>query len=305
MGIATAPASSCDGRMAKTSETRGLLMGALGILGFSLTLPMTRIAVAEFDPVIVGMGRALISATLAAFMLWHRKSPLPGWRNVPSLLTVVAGVIIGYPLTSLAMQRVPSAHGAIVAGLIPLATALFALLRAHERPSRGFWIAAVAGSAAVVLFALAQGGWALHRADILLLVAVVLCGLGYAEGGRLAREIGGLELVGWALLLAVPIVAFPVARVIAVHGLHASARAWAALAYTGVVSMFLAFWAWYHGLALGGIARVGQIQLLQVFLTLGWAAFLLGEKITVWTALTAIFVVGTVAIGRRTAIVRA
>jgi len=291
--------------MEKTSETRGLLMGALGILGFSLTLPMTRIAVAEFDPVIVGMGRAVISATLAGIMLWQRKSPLPGWRNVPSLLTVTAGVIIGYPLlTSLAMQRVPSAHGAIVAGLIPLGTALFALLRAHERPSRAFWLATGAGSTAVVLFALAQGGWALHRADILLLVAVALCGLGYAEGGRLAREIGGLEVVGWALLLAVPIVAFPVARVIAVHGLHGSARAWAAFGYTGVVSLFLAFWAWYHGLALGGISRVGQIQLLQVFLTLGWAALLLGEKITLWTGITAVFVVGTVAIGRRTAIVR-
>ena len=286
-------------------ENRGLLIGGLGILGFSLTLPMTRIAVAEFDPVIAGMGRALISATLAGFMLWRQKAPFPGWHRVPSLLAVTLGVIIGYPfLTSIAMRTVPSAHGAVVAGLIPLATALFSFLRAHERPSRGFWLATGAGSAAVVLFALSEGGWALHGADILLLVAVALCGVGYAEGGQLAREIGGLQVVGWALLFAVPIVAIPVARVIVVHGLHASAKAWAAFGYTGIISLFVAFWAWYHGLALGGVSRVGQIQLLQVFLTLGWAALLLGEKLSLGTVLTAIFVVGTVAVGRKMVVVR-
>ena len=291
--------------MNRVDETRGLLLGGLGMLGFSLTLPMTRLAVAELDPVFVGLGRALVAAVLAAIMLAWRRDPLPARRHLPGLFIVALGVIVGFPLfSSLAMRHVPAAHGAVVIGLVPLATAVFAVLRTHERPSRGFWVAAFAGSAAVVAFALVEGGWHLQAADGLLLVAVILCGLGYAEGGRLARELGGWRVISWALVLAAPFIVVPVAMAAAAHGLHASARAWAAFGYTGVVSMFLGFWAWYHGLARGGVARVSQVQLLQCFLTLGWAALLLGEQVSSLTMVTAVLVVAIVALGRQAAILR-
>jgi drug/metabolite transporter (DMT)-like permease len=288
-----------------SDETRGLLLGGLGILGFSLTLPMTRLAVAELDPIVVGLGRALVAALLAAIVLAIRRQPFPGRRHLPSLAVVAGGAIVGFPLfSSLAMRQVPASHGAVVTGLIPLVTVAIATLRGHERPSPAFWCAAGAGSLAVVAFALAESGWSLRAADGLLLVAVVVCGFGYAEGGRLAREIGGGNVVLWALLLSVPMAAVPVTRVLLLHGAHASLRAWAAFSYTSVISVFLAFWIWYRGLALGGVARVSQIQLLQAFLTLGWAALLLHEPITHRTLITAAIVVATVAVGRRTAVRR-
>jgi drug/metabolite transporter (DMT)-like permease len=228
---------------------------------------------------------------------------MPALRHLPGLATVAVGVIGGFPLlTSLALRHVPASHGAIVVGLLPLATALFGALLAHERPSAGFWIAATAGSAAVALFALSESGWTVRPADGLLVLASVLCGLGYAEGGRLARELGGLATIAWALILASPAIAVAVAWASIGAGMHASALAWAAFGYTGVVSMFLAFWAWYHGLALGGIARVGQVQLLQVFVTLLWARLLLGEALTLRAVAAAAAVVGAVLVGRRAAV---
>jgi len=294
---------SLDGGPVLVDERRGLFLGALGVLGFSLTLPMTRIAVAELDPVFVGLGRALIAAALAAILLRWQGCPPPARRHLPSLLIVSLGVIVGFPLfSSLAVQHVPSAHAAVVVGLLPLATALFAVLRAHEKPSLAFWISAGIGSSAVVLFALAASGWAFRADDGLLLVAVLLCGLGYAEGGKLARELGGARVIAWALVLAAPLLAAPVTYVAFHHGLHASPRAWAAFGYTGIVSMFLGFIAWYQGLAIGGVARVSQVQLLQTFMTLVWSWLLLGEHLTLLTLGTAVVVVATVVLGRRTRI---
>jgi drug/metabolite transporter (DMT)-like permease len=273
------------------------------MLGFSLTLPMTRIAVQELPPVVVGLGRSLIAGLLGAALLWQRRARLPSRRQLPGLLLVAAGVIVGFPLlTSLALRHVPASHGAIVVGLLPLATALFGTWLAHERPSAAFWCAAIAGSAAVTAFALGESGWTPRAADGLLLLASVLCGLGYAEGGRLSRELGGLATISWALILASPAVAAAVAWSALASGLHASPIAWAAFGYTGVVSMFLAFWCWYHGLALGGIARVGQVQLLQVFITLVWARLLLGETVTASAVATAAVVAASVALSRKSAV---
>jgi drug/metabolite transporter (DMT)-like permease len=269
------------------------------MLGFSLTLPMTRVAVRELPPVFVGLGRSLVAAALGAAVLWIRRSPRPARRHLPGLALVAGGVIVGFPLlTAFALRRVPAGHGAIVVGLLPMATALFGTWLAGERPARGFWVAAALGSAAVVLYALHESAWSVRPSDGLLLAAAVLCGLGYAEGGRLSRELGGLATISWALVLASPAVAAAVAWSMA-GGLHASATAWGAFAYTGVVSMFLGFWAWYHGLALGGIARVGQVQLLQVFVTLGWAHLLLGESVSLSAVLAALAVAASVAVGRR------
>lgn len=291
--------------MSRAQETRGLLLGALGMVCFSFTLPMTRLAVAELDPLIVGLGRALVAAFFGALiLLWKRDRP-PARKHWPGLLVVALGAIIGFPLlTSFALRHAPSAHAAVVTGLLPLSTALFAVLRAHERPSRGFWLAALAGSTLVVVFALAESGWKITPSDSLLLLAVALCGLGYAEGGRLARELGGWRLISWALLIAAVLVVIPVGFNIAQKGLHASPRAWLGFGYVSLFSVFLGFIVWYQGLALGGVARVGQIQLLQPFLTFLWAALILGEHIGPLTLLTAACVITLVALGRKAVVVR-
>jgi drug/metabolite transporter (DMT)-like permease len=281
-------------------------LGLLGVCGFSLTLPMTRIAVHDLDPVLVGLGRSMISVVLAACVLLWRRDPFPGRRQLASLLVISLGVIVGFPLLSAyALRQVPAAHGAVVVAVLPLFTALCAALRAHERPSALFWMAAVAGSATVVVFVLHASGLRPTGADLLLLAAVVTCAMGYAEGGRLSRELGGWRVISWALVLACPFLAVPVALSAGAHGLHASPGAWAALAYMGVVSMFLAFWAWYEGLASGGVARVSQVQLLQPFLSLGAAWLLLGERISPSMLVAAIFVVASVAVGRRASIASA
>lgn len=289
-------------------ETTGMLLGLAGVAIFSLTLPFTRLAVAELDPLFATMGRAAIAALLAGAWLWWRRVPLPRRADLPALAIVAAGCVIGFPLlTSIAMRSLPASHGAVLVGVLPLATALFAALRGHERPSAGFWCAALAGSGVVIGFALSQSGGTLHVADVLMLAAVLCAGVGYAEGGRLARTMGGQQVIGWALLLAVP-VALPltVAQVWR-HGgamAAASAAAWGGFAYTAVFSMFIGFVFWYRGMALGGVARVGQVQLLQPFLSLLGAALVLGEPLRAAHLLFALAVIGVVAVGRRMAVRR-
>jgi drug/metabolite transporter (DMT)-like permease len=211
---------------------------------------------------------------------------------------VALGVVIGFPLLSAwALQKVPASHGAIVVGLLPLATAIAGVVRAGERPAPRFWLFSLGGTVLVVGYVLWAGGGRLQLADVLLLGAVVAA-LGYAEGGRLAREMGGWQVICWALLLAAPLVTGPVLWSCWQHGLQASPKAWAGFAYVSAVSMFLGFFAWYKGLALGGIARVGQVQLLQPFLTLTASAALLGERLSVGTLVVSVLVVGVVAAGR-------
>lgn len=282
-----------------------MVLGLLAVCGFSLTLPMTRLAVRDLDPVFAGLGRSLVSVVLAAVLLIVRREPLPGRRQLASLAVIALGVVVGFPLFSaFAMRHVPAAHGAVVAGLLPLATALCGTFRAHERPSAAFWLAAAAGTATVVGFVVMEHGLRPSAADLLLLLAVATCALGYAEGGRLSREIGGWRVISWALVLAAPFLAAPVAWSIAHHGLHASASSWAAFGYMGIVSMFLAFGIWYEALAMGGVARVSQMQLLQPFLSIGAAWALLGEHIPISTLVASALVVGTVAVGRRASIAR-
>lgn len=284
-----------------TSETKGVLYGLAGVAAFSLTLPMTRLAVADLAPMTVGLGRSLVAALLALGLLAFTRSPRPRRAQLPGLGLVAAGGIVGYPLLSTwAMQRVPAAHGAIVVGLLPLATALAGVLRAGERPAPRFWGFSLAGTALVVGYVLWSGGGRLQAADLWLLLGVAVGALGYAEGGRLAREMGGWQVICWALVLAAPLLLGPVVWSIAQHGLHASATAWVGFAYVSVGSMLLGFAAWYHGLAVGGIARVGQLQLLQPFLTIVASAALLGETLSADTVVVALLVVGLVAAGRRT-----
>ena len=286
-------------------EKLGLIYGFIGVACFSLTLPATRAAVADLDPTIVGLGRALVGAVLAGIYLLIIRAPLPSRAQFQSLLVIAIGMVIGFPLClSWAIARVPASHGAIVLGLLPLATAVIGALRGGERPSRAFWAASVAGSVLVVAFALVTGAGSLHLADLALLGTVVTGGVGYAEGGRLARELSGARVISWSLLVAAPFLIVPVALAIHRHGVAASPAAWLGFAYISGVSAWSGFFAWYRGLALGGIARVSQLQLLQPFLTLLASALLLGERITPLALGFALAIVACVALGRRAAIAR-
>jgi drug/metabolite transporter (DMT)-like permease len=280
---------------------RGLAWGFVGVASFSLTLPATRIAVAGLDPVFVGLGRAIVAAMLAAIVLVATRTPWPGWRLLPRLALVAGGVIVGFPLFSaLAMRQVPASHGAVIIGLLPLATALAAAWLAHERPSRAFWWSAAFGSAVVVAFAFWQGGGNPQPADGLLALAAISAALGYAEGGRLARSLGGWQVISWALVLAAPFVLLPTLLAADARLASATPAEWAGFAYVSVISMFLGFFAWYRGLALGGIAAVGQVQLLQPFLTIFASAWLLGEAVDPATFVAAALVIASIAMGRRT-----
>jgi len=284
----------------------GVVLGALGVLGFSFSLPATRLAVADLDPWFVAFGRAVVAGALAAAALAAIRAPRPTRDQVRRLGLVALGVVLGFPaLTSLALVTQTSSHGAVVIGFLPAATAVFAVLRAGERPTAAFWAASGAGLAAVVAFAATQGAAGLERGDLLLLGAVVLCGLGYAEGGALARELGGWRTICWALVLSLPLTV-PVALVAgAAEPLVAAPSAWLGFAYVALVSMFLGFFAWYAGLARAGVARTSQLQLAQPVLTLGWAAALLGEAVGMATLAAALAVLASVAATQRTRVVAA
>lgn len=281
-------------------ESQGMWLGLAGVAIFSLTLPFTRLAVAELDPVLVALGRAVVAAFCSALLLWRSKAVRPTASQWKSLVLIALGVVVGFPvLTSIAMRYVPASHGAVVLGILPLATALFGALRFGERPSAGFWLTAAAGSAIVVCFALSQGGGVLHWADLALFASVVAAAMGYAEGGRLSQSMGGFRVIAWALVLTVPL-ALPASVWLGWrYGVNASPRAWLGFAYVSLFSMFIGFFFWYKGLALGGIARVGQVQLLQPFLTLAAAALLLGEELNPRNLLFALSVLAVVALGRR------
>ena len=286
-------------------ETQGMWLGTIGVVIFSLTLPFTRMAVAELNPVLVALGRAVVAASGSALLLWWLGAPRPTPAQLRALLITALGVVVGFPvLSSIAMRTVPASHGAIVVGLLPLATALFGALRFGERPSPGFWVAALAGSALVIAFALWQGGGALHAADFALFGAVLAAAMGYAEGGRLSQTMGGQQVISWALVLSMPVLLPATVWLGWRYGVTASPKAWIGFGYVSIFSMFIGFFFWYKGLALGGIARVGQVQLLQPFLTLIGAALILGEALEANNFLFAVAVLAVVAVGRRMTIKR-
>jgi drug/metabolite transporter (DMT)-like permease len=266
-----------------------------------MTFPATTAAERSFGPVVVGVGRAVPAAVLAIIVLRARREPLlPPRAAVPRLLIVAATVGIGFGLLSaLALRHVSAVHGAVLTGLIPAATAGIAVLRAGERPRPAYWAALGLGLAVVVGFAIVQGGGRLRAADVILLVAIADAGLGYTEGGVLAREYGGWRVICWALILALP-VSVPVTAIAAVAEptRPVTASAVAGLAYVSVFSMCLGFFAWYQGLARGGVARVGRLQLAQPALSQCWSALLLGERVSWLTGLAAAAVIAATAVGR-------
>jgi drug/metabolite transporter (DMT)-like permease len=286
-------------------ETKGMLFGLVGVAIFSLTLPFTRMAVAELNPVFIALGRAVVAAIAAALLMWRVRAPWPTrlqWRGV---IIVALGCVVGFPVfTSIAMRNVPATHGAIVIGILPLATAVCGALRFGERPSPGFWMSAAVGSGLVISFAIWQGGGALQLADLALFSAVLAAGIGYAEGGRLSQVMGGQQVISWALIVSMPVLV-PITAFLAWHyGISASPKAWMGFAYVSLFSMFIGFFFWYKGLALGGIARVGQVQLLQPFLTLIAASWMLGETLEWSNMLFALAIIAVVMVGRRMPIQR-
>lgn len=290
--------------MPSGSPARGLLLGFLGVLIFSFTLPMTHIAVAQLAPLFIANGRAVVAGALAVAVLLITRQPRPKGRQWLRLAVVAGGVVFGFPLfTSFALQTVPSSHGAVVIGLLPAATAVVAVIRGKERPSLAFWLASGAGVLAVIVFvALAGGGLqGLRPGDLLLLGAVVAAAIGYAEGALLSREIGSWQTICWALVVALPVTVAITAVSVAPGWPRADAPAWLAFGYMALFSMFLGFFAWYRGLAIGPIARVSQIQLVQPVLTIVWSALLLGEALewTVWVGALVVILFAGIAVRAR------
>jgi drug/metabolite transporter (DMT)-like permease len=281
-------------------ETKGLLLGLLGITAFGLTLPITREVVSALDPLFVGLGRAFVAGLVATLWLAVTHSPVPRRRHWPRLLLVAAGAVLGFPLLSAwAMQTLPASHGGVVLGVLPLMTALVGTLMSDERPSMGFWLAGIAGSAVVVGYALQRGGGVLQPGDLALLGAVLSAAVAYAAGGQLAKDLGGGAVICWALVLALPFIAVPTLMMAPRTLAALPTQIWMGFLYLALVSQLFGFFLWNAGLALGGIARVSQVQLLQPLVTLLASGILLGERIDVATMGYALSIIALVALGRR------
>ena len=282
-------------------EHLGLLLGFVGKAIFGGTLPATRIAVSAIDPLALTAMRTAIAGLCSLALLIALRRPLPPRRLWPQLAIAMLCVSILFPLLmALAVQTVDASHGGVVLGVLPIATALVAVLITHERPKPLFWIASVAGAALVIAFALRQGGGALSAGDLLLFAAVAVSAVGYAFSGRLTAEMPGWEVISWILVMALPISLPAAALTLPPDVTHIALKPWLAVLYVAVFSQWVGFFAWNAGMATGGIARVSQVQLLQPFVTFALAAFFNGETITVQILLFAAAVVATVALSTRT-----
>jgi drug/metabolite transporter (DMT)-like permease len=269
------------------SSRAGLAWGLLGVLAFSFTVPFTRVAVGGLSPLFIGSGRAVIAAALAVAALSLTRQRFPNRVQWVRLAVVAGGIVVGFPLlTSFALTTAPASHGAVVIALLPAATAVMAVIRGKERPPTSFWVMAVIGAVVAIGFAALQGCGFAHMtsSDVLLFAAVVAAAIGYAEGGLLARELGAWQTVSWALVIASPLMLILTITAAVQQPPTGTPIQWAAFGYLAVVSMFLGFFAWYRGLAIGPMAQVSQVQLTQPVLSILWAALLLHEHLT-WTTI--------------------
>lgn len=263
--------------------TAGWGSGLLGVVIFSGSLPATRVAVGGFTPLFLTSARAVIAAVLGAALLAALHQPRPDKKDLMPLAVVAVGVVIGFPLlTALALQHIAAARSIVFIGLLPLATAMFGVIRGGERPKPAFWLFSVVGAASVAGFALRNSSSGSLAGDLLMIGAILLCGLGYAEGARLSRHLGGWQVISWALVGSLPVMALLALATWPQSWSDIGGPAWIGLAYVSIFSMLVGFVFWYRGLALGGIAAVGQLQLLQPFFGLALAGLLLGEPVA-WT----------------------
>jgi drug/metabolite transporter (DMT)-like permease len=279
----------------------GLLAGLAGVFLFGLTLPMTRLALDGFDAFAVGIGRAVPAGLMAAIVLLVSRQPVPPRKYWPSILLTGSGIIFGFPiLATIAMLYVPAAHGGVILAMLPLATAMAGALVGGERPSIGFWFAGIAGTLLVMVFAIVEAdGFTPTLADLLLLGSVLSAGLGYAYSGRLARIIGGWQTISWVLVFCLPFTILSTVLLAKMPETMPSLSAWTGFTYVAIMSQYVAFFFWNQGLALAGVARTGQLQLLQPFVTLPASALLLGEIVGWHHFGFALAVILVVAIGRR------
>ncbi|MGV1871073.1 DMT family transporter [Agrobacterium rosae] len=276
-------------------QSAGWVSGFVGVVIFSGSLPATRLAVTGFDPVFLTLARASIAGLLGLALLGVFRQKRPARADLVSLAIVSLGVVVGFPLlTAMALKHMTSAHSVVFIGLLPLATAIFAVLRGGERPRLAFWLYSCLGSALVAGFAMTQGGSASLTGDLLMLAAIALCGLGYAEGAALSRKLGGWQVISWALVLSLPVMLPLALFTMPASWSNIAGAAWGGLVYVSLFSMLIGFIFWYRGLALGGIAAVGQLQLLQPFMGLVLAASLLGETVSIPMPLTTLGVLACV-----------
>ncbi|MFG2575372.1 DMT family transporter [Streptomyces sp. NPDC048481] len=278
----------------------GTLQAALGVVAFSLTFPATAWGLEGFGPWALVAVRSVLAALIAGVCLLSLRIAPPPRRHWAGLAVVAGGVVVGFPLlTTLALRTSTTAHAAVVVGLLPLTTALLSALRTGARPSRAFWAAALAGAAAVAVFTVQQSGGALTTADLYLFGALLVCAAGYTEGGRLARVMPGWQVIGWALVLCLPLTLPAAALALAVEPVRLTAHSVAGLLWVAAGSQFLGLVVWYRGMAAIGVPRASQLQLAQPLLTLVWSVLLLGEHLTPAAPLTAAAVVVCIAVTQR------
>lgn len=269
-------------QISKDENISGWINGFIGVVLFSGGLPATKLAVMEMSPIFVTIVRAAVAGVLALTVLWLGKEKRPVKKDLIPLLLVSLGCVVGFPLLSaLALQYLTSAHSIVFLGMLPLATAVFGVMRGGERPHSVFWFFSITGSLLVIGYAVSQGISASPIGDILMLLAVILCGMGYAEGAKLSKTLGGWQVISWALVLALPVM-IPLFFIYFPDDIeNVSFQGWFGMAYISLFSMFIGFIFWYKGLAQGGIATVGQLQLLQPFFGLALAAWLLHEQVSI------------------------
>ncbi|MFF4546300.1 DMT family transporter [Streptomyces sp. NPDC001435] len=278
----------------------GTVQAALGVTAFSLTFPATAWGLESFGPWSLVSVRSVLAAVIAGSCLLALRVPLPDRRHWAGLAVVAAGVVFGFPLlTTLALETSTTSHAAVVVGLLPLTTALCSALRMGTRPSRTFWTAALAGAAAVLAFTVRQSGGTLTAADGYLFAALLVCAAGYTEGGRLARVMPGWQVIGWALVLCLPLSAGAAALALSYEPVRLTAHGVAGLLWVAVGSQFLGLVVWYRGMAAIGIPKASQLQLAQPLLTLVWSVLLLGEHLTAAAPLTAAAVLVCIAVTQR------
>lgn len=282
------------------NKTTAWMNGFIGVLIFSGSLTATRLAVIDIDPTFLTMARASIAGVLAVLLLLAFRQPLPQAKACLSLVVVALGVVVGFPLlTGLALQHMTSAHAIVFIGLLPLSTAIFSVVLGGERPKPLFWLFSCVGSLIVASYALGQGSQSTWLGDMLMLAAIIVCGLGYAEGAKLSRSLGGWQVICWALVFSLPIMLPWAVLSRPETWQNIGAYAWGGLAYVSLFSMLIGFIFWYRGLAQGGTAAVGQLQLLQPFFGLALAAGIAGEPVSMGMVTTALVVVICVAGAKR------
>ena len=283
-----------------TNESKGMLYGFLGVLAFGLTLPAVRYVIDYFDPLFIALGRAVVAGIIALILLVLSKQPLPDKKQGLQLVVIALGVVIGFPvLSTWAMQTVPASHGGVVLGIAPLATAVVGVLISNDRPSIGFWLAGIAGSVMVVIYSLQSGGGVFQLGDIALLGAILSAAIGYAMGGQLSKALGGWQVICWALVISLPFISVPAWQYMPTNMAQIPNNIWLGFLYLALVSQLFAFFVWNKGLALGGVARVSQTQLVQPFVTIIASVLLLNETLDTATIVFALLVVSTVAISKK------